>query len=130
MNLFELATKEKYRFPSAKGLLTTEQLWDLPLLSKNACLNSIALTLHQELKETPTISFVSQTSGNVNTSLTNKLDIVKHIIAIREEQNAAAKLVSENKAKKARILEILASKQDQALENKSEEELLKLAESL
>jgi hypothetical protein len=131
MNLHETAIRNKYRFPSTKGSLTLEQLYDLPLLSKQgACLNNIALTLYQELKESPTVSFVSQTTTAVNSVLSNKLDLVKHIISIKEEENAAARLVSDNKTKKSRILEILASKQDEALINKTEEELLKLAESL
>lgn len=131
MNIFEIATKEKYRFPSSKGLLSLEQLWDLPLLSqKSACLNTIALTLHNELKEAPTISFVSQASTSENSVLSTKLDIVKHIISIRETENAAKKASIDNKAKKDRILEILATKQDEALLGKSEEELRQLAESL
>jgi hypothetical protein len=34
MDLFETATRRNYRFPSAKGTLTVQQLWQLPLINK------------------------------------------------------------------------------------------------
>ena len=34
MNLFEKATRKAFRFPTGKGELTIEQLWQLPLLAR------------------------------------------------------------------------------------------------
>lgn len=31
INMFEIATKNKYRYPFNKGLITTEDLWNLSL---------------------------------------------------------------------------------------------------
>ena len=33
MNMFEQAARQGFRFNSTRGLLTTEQLWTLPLTS-------------------------------------------------------------------------------------------------
>lgn len=35
MNMFEFATRSKLRFTSARGELTAEQLWDVPLRSRD-----------------------------------------------------------------------------------------------
>ena len=34
MNLFEKATRKAFRFPTVKGEITVEQLWQLPLLAR------------------------------------------------------------------------------------------------
>ena len=50
-NLFEVAARKKYRFDSQKGLLSVEELWDLPLQStKSVSLDSIAIALNKEIK--------------------------------------------------------------------------------
>ncbi|MFW9602789.1 MAG: hypothetical protein ACMV1B_10780, partial [Prevotella sp.] len=62
MNLFEIATREKFRFASIKGELSVEQLWDVSLTSKTGFdLDTIARTVNQESKETDTESFVQTT---------------------------------------------------------------------
>jgi len=60
MSLFETASKNKLRFSSIKGNLTTEDLWDLPLTSKSGriCLDNIAKQLYKELKDSTEESFV------------------------------------------------------------------------
>lgn len=59
MEIFERAARLKLRFETKKGQLSAEDLWDLPLSSttERTNLNSIAISLHQKLKDTP-ISFV------------------------------------------------------------------------
>lgn len=65
MNIFELATRQKLRFASAKGDLTTEQLWDLPLLISSPTrdvkvdLDTLARSINHELKAQAEESFVS-----------------------------------------------------------------------
>lgn len=43
-DIFEIASRRKYRFPSAIGELTVEQLWDLPLTDpkRGATLDNVA----------------------------------------------------------------------------------------
>ena len=50
-------------------------------------------------------------------------DVVKRVIEIRLAEAAAKKKAAENRAQKARIMELIAKKQDEAFSEKSLEEL-------
>lgn len=124
MNIFETATRNAYRFPSIKGALTAEDLWSLPLTSKAGFdLDSVAKAVNDDLQKASTTSFVSTETDPRKGTLETQLEIVKHIIAVRLEENAAARNESARRAEKARLLEILAAKEDDALSGLSEEEL-------
>lgn len=124
MSLFEQALRKKLRFPSKQGELTTEQLWELPLTSQNkTSLNSIAIEVNTELKAMGEESFV-QSSRNVFFDLaTLKLDILKHIIAVRQLENSAAVEQSQRTVEALRLEELLAQKKDALLSELSIEEL-------
>lgn len=127
--MFEKAARRKLRFETAKGLLSAEDLWDLPLTGKGVNLDGIAVALYAQLKNDLGVSFVNKTvSTNEDAQL--KFDIVKHIIDVRVEEAAKATAARENAAKKQRILEILNKRQDDALSAASEDELRKMLESM
>jgi len=132
LDLFQEATKRKLRFRSTQGQtnLSTEDLWDLPLDSaQRASLQSVARATSADLKASAEEDFVStKTSANQVDEL--RLSIVKHIIAVRLEERAAAANAAERKAKKSRLTELLAQKQDQELASKSAEEIQKLIADL
>ena len=124
MNIFEQASQQKLRFPSVKGELTTEQLWDLPLQSKNQFdLDTVAKTVNNELKNVTEESFVATTTSPVKTILELKFEIVKHVIAVRIATNAAARDQAARKAEKDKLIGILADKQDEALKGLTPEEI-------
>ena len=131
MSIFEIAARKQLRFDSAKGLLTAEDLWTLPLASTTGKVNldDIAKALHRQLKNSDEISFVLPTS-NVNSDLQVKFDIVKHIIETKLAENASKIAESGRAEQKQKILAIMARKQDGALEELSVEELAKMAASL
>ena len=82
MNIFEQATRAKLRFSTPNGMVSTEDLWDLPLTSlnsKRANLDDIARTLDAELKSTASVSFVSNVS---EVNATPKLDDSEIIEAV------------------------------------------------
>ena len=121
--MFEKATRLKLRFPSQVGMLSVEDLWDLPLQSsRGASLDTIAKTINKVLKETSEESFVAPVTAQ-NTELTLQLDILKYIIAVKIEEANAAKVIKEKAAKKRDIMAIMADKQNEALKGKSLEEL-------
>lgn len=129
-NLFELATRKALRFDSSKGKLTVEDLWNLPLESdRSVSLDSVAIACNRELKNLAEESFV-KTRTTRNTEAQMKLDIVKHIIAVRMEENTIARQAVEKKQRKEKIMRILESKQNAQLENLSTEELEKMLEEL
>lgn len=79
--MFEEASRTKLRFtPTNGGIITTEDLWDLPLLSSTGvCLDDLAKKLNQKLKDESEESFVVKKSKTKSrTEL--QFNIVKHII--------------------------------------------------
>ena len=130
--MFEKASRLKIRFSSKKGLLTTEDLWSLPLKSTSSQqvdLDEVAKAVHLELKESEEISFVAPvTASNSATQL--KMDIVKHIIAVKLVERDAAQKLRETKEKKEKIREAIARKQDESLANSSIEDLQRMLDTL
>ncbi|MBW6433754.1 hypothetical protein KZ829_08355 [Actinoplanes hulinensis] len=125
MTIFEKATREKFRYPSTKGLLTTEQLWDLPLTAKAGfSLDDVAKAVNAELKAIDTESFVATATNPAKATLETKLEVVKHVIAFRLAEEQAAKAAAAKKLEKEKLLAVLGRKQDAVLENLTEAELL------
>lgn len=119
--LFEMASQYKFRYPF-KGSITTEDLWDL----KPDELDAVYKTLNKELntvQEEGLIQTKSADNGVKANDLKNKLMIVKYIFASKQQAAELARVSAENAMKRKRIMEILAKKQDAALENLSEDEL-------
>jgi hypothetical protein len=133
MSGFELASRNKWRFPSPAGLLAAEDLWDLPLQSSvktRASLDGVAKELHRQIRdEGEAISFVSTAAPKL-TENQGKLDLVKRVIEVRLQENAERNDRAERAAKKERLLELISKKEDDALSGLTLEELKKLAESL
>jgi len=122
-NLFEIASKKKYRFPY-KGMISTEDLWDLT----PAQLDVVYKTLNKNLKAQGEESLLAEDS--VDETLANMIEIVKHVFAVKQEEIKARKEAVENAEKRKRILEVIAQKQDEALHDLSEADLQKMLEEL
>ena len=131
MSIFQQASRLKLRFDSNKGLLSSEDLWDLPLTStvNRDNLDDIAKKLYKQLKDSNTESFVVK-AVKTDEVLQLKFDIVKTIIDIKVAEAEKATVAREAKEKKQRILALIAQKQDEQLAGTSLEELQKLADSL
>ena len=123
VNLYKVAAEKRLRFPSVRGSLTVEDLFQLPLTSKNgADLDTIARTINAEVKREAEVSFVSKKSVR-GAELQVRLEIVKDVISFKLDQEAEAESREANKAKKDKILRILARKEEEELEGLSAEEL-------
>lgn len=128
--MFEQATRNKLRFETSAGLLSVEDLWDLPLTSKAGKVNldEIARSIYNKVTDGAAISFVQE---NVTNSVEqDKLDIVKHIIEVRLNENREKAQAQAKKQQKELIDNIIAQKQNEELANMSIEELLKKRDSL
>lgn len=124
MNIFEKATRKKFKFPSAVGQLNVIDLWDLPLTSTNgANLNDVAKALNNALKSEQEESFVEVSSNSKKKELEEKLDLVKYIISVKMEERAARLEAADKAKRKAMLLELLEKKKEQSYEAKSIEEL-------
>ena len=122
--MFEYATRNKIRFPF-KGLISVEDLWDLSLTN----LDSIYKTLNKQVKQSEEESLLN-TMTTVDKELDVQIAIVKHIVAVKLAEQEAREKASAKKAQKQKIMAIIASKQDEALQNSSIEDLQKMLDEL
>lgn len=121
MNIFQQAAQVKLRFTSPRGPLAVEDLYDLPLkTTKNngMCLNDVAITVHNELKNNAEISFVEEIAP-VDAVNQLRMEILKTIIAEKKAENVAKKAAMDKAAKKQKLLALIADKQDEELKGKS-----------
>lgn len=126
MEKFEQATRLKLRFKTGLvGDVTTEDLWDIPLLKDGVCLDNIAKLLSKQIKQNEDESFVLDVTPT-DAIATLKLDVVKHVIEHKKEMAVRSKKSADTKAKNQRIMEIIANKQDSELTEMSVDELKKL----
>ena len=128
MEQFITASRMKVRFDTAKGLLSVEDLWDLPLNDGRVNLDDIAIALLRELKGA-TESFVNK-AKSANEELKIKFDVVVHVIETRLKELEEAKMARLRAEKKSQILEIIARKENKDLEEKSLDELKGLLANL
>lgn len=127
--MFERASRLKLRFETQVGNLTVEDLWDLPLTSRGASLDTLAKAINKAVKESAEESFVVKKSAT-DTIIGLKLDIVKHVIEVKLVEAEISEKEVETKAKKERIMAIIADKEDDALKVKSADELKELLDNL
>ena len=124
MNIFEYAARSKIRFLSTKGELTVEQLWDVPLRSRDDFnLNAVAKAANKAWKDISEESFVETTKTPEHVRRETALEIAKYVIDTKLAEENLAKLRADNKIEKEKLLEILAEKQDGKLSELSEKEL-------
>lgn len=115
--MFEIAIRNKVRFPF-KGMISVEDLWDLNVHD----LDDIFKTLNAEMKKTQEESLLSVKSKK-DEILTVQIEIVKYIASVKLAEADAAILSKERAEKKHKIMELIATKQDEELLNKSIDEL-------
>ena len=123
-NLFEGAVRAKYRFPF-KGQITAEDLWDLSPQD----LDRVFKALNADAKKQQEESLLNIPDKETET-LHRKIEIVKHIVAVKRAEIQAIKQAADKKAQKQRIMEIIAKKEDEALQNMSREDLMKMLEGM
>lgn len=123
--MFEQAVRMKLRFATTKGMLSVEDLWDLTITA----LNAIAVSLNKELKAVNEESFLDE--GNKVDEVTRlKFNISLHILKTKQAEKKARADDTIKKAKRQKILGIMAAKKDEALEAMSESELQKQLDEL
>jgi hypothetical protein len=129
--MFEKASRLKLRFDSAKGQLTPEDLWDLPLTSSvgKANLDDVARALHKQLKSGDDVSFVDAAKKSDST-IQLKFDLVKHVIDVRMAEAEARRNQNAVADKKQRIMQIIAEREDDTLKSASVDDLKKMLEAM
>lgn len=116
-NIFEVATKEKYRFPF-KGMISVEDLWDLKLQD----LDSVFKSLNKQKKQNDEESLL-QVKTAEDQELDNKIQIVKYIVKFKQEEIEERLQAKDKKEYNQKLLELIERKQNEELAGKSIEEL-------
>lgn len=122
--MFEKCARFKVRFPF-RGAVSAEDLWDLSL----ANLDSVYKELRTKQKASEEDSLLG-TKSTANELVGLQVDVVKHIVAVKQAEAEARRNASEKAAQKQKIAEIIADKKDEALKSMSVEDLQKHLESL
>jgi len=123
MDILEKAIRLKLRF-NFKGMLTVEDLWDLKLNE----LDMIYRELNQQKKLQESESLL--TNNLINDIVNLQIEIIKYVVEQKQAEQLAEQTKIEKQQQKQKILEILSRKQDDDLQNKSTEDLLKMLENL
>jgi len=123
-NIFEQASRSKTRF-AYKGSITTEDLWDLSVQE----LDRIFKGLNAKLKVCKEESLLGP-KGSENTELDIQVAIVRRVVEVKLAEAVTREMEAEKKAKRERILGILAEKQDASMKGMLEEDLKKMLETL
>ena len=125
MNYFKQASRQRLRFNTSQGNLPVEQLWTLKL----ATLAQIIKGLNTQLKKnsgSDELSFLDSAATPVDKTLELKFNLVKEIyLELKAERDAEQNEVKV-KAHNAKIEALIVKKEDEALLEKSPEELRKM----
>lgn len=131
MEIFKKASKKKLRFSTNRGVLSVEQLWDL---SKDE-IRQLVIKAREAAKKSSgevndsELSFLDAPSKTKATDDELRFEILKDIYLTKKYAEEKAQKKAEVKANNKKLLELIARKQDEALEKKSIKELEKMLES-
>ncbi len=115
-DLFLKASRQKFRFNTTSGHLTTEDLWDLSLESLDVI--AVALDKHNSaVQERKSFIQATSTKQTRETALfADMLEVVKAVIEIKLAEKAAEKVQRDKTAQRKFLLELKSKKEMEKLE--------------
>lgn len=116
--LFVEAAKSKYRFSTAKGAISTEDLFDLPLTA----LDKVAVSLDNAVNAGAK-SFLDTSTSTAKTEDRRKLEVVLAVIKIKQDENNLKKAREEKRQQKEFLQSLVEKKAAAQLESLSIEEI-------
>ena len=123
INIFEKAARVRLRFESTKGLLNVEDLFNIHLTAGENNLDSMYIAVQKRIKAHSKESYIKQ-STTVCTQDKLRSEILVSVMDTRIAEAKALNEARENKARRVRLLGLIADKDDAADKGKSKEELL------
>lgn len=121
-NIFEQAARGKYRFPF-RGLCTVEDLWDLSVNN----LDAVYKELNKQKRNNNEDSLLE--TSNEDTRLNDMIEIVKHVVSVKQKEKADRILEKERKERNQMIMDIIKDKEYENLRSKSIAELMGIVDS-
>jgi hypothetical protein len=119
---WERANRLKMRWETSRGALTAEDLWDLSLQSLDEMAKKVNKTLRDEGEE----SFIPTAATNSTKPATNndlRLEILKHVIGVKVQEQEDKRLRSERLQYLSRLEELAATKANEKLASQSLEDI-------
>ena len=128
------ALEQKWRFPSKRGPLTIEDLFDLPLTKNNGLnLDTVAIEINKQFQEKQgSTSFVESTtekSAEIK-KLETMLEIVKTIIKQRQDEHEYKLNKAALDSKRKELQRLIDQKQNEAMASLSVDELQQQLDAL
>lgn len=118
------ALRSKVRFATNRGPMTIEQLFEMPLTSRDDFnLEMVAQAVHTELEKAGAKSFVGSKSNPKKVELQVKMDIVIWVIQIKEAENEAKRDKVSKDAQRELLRQALANAQSSALSEMTVEQI-------
>ena len=124
VNIFEVATRNMYRFPF-KGTSNVEDMWQISVKE----LDSVFKVLNSELKQVKEESLL-EIKTQQDQELDIKIAIIKHIVKVKQEEAEKQLQAKSIKEQKQKLMEIYASKKDEETLKKSPEEIKAMIDAL
>ena len=124
MNIFEKAIRIKLRVESNRGLLTVEDLWDLKVEE----LDTLYRKFKKEARDAEEESLINPVKADERLNL--KIEVLKHVVTVKLAEREAATKRADTNRKKAELLELIKSKENSAMAEKSLDELMEMYNAL
>ena len=128
--MYKKASQQKLRIATSRGMLSVEQLWDLPKEE----IGQLAVALRKRIKDARGINgdseldFLQPAEHAEETTDELTFRILKYIYQTLQANEDSARRLAAKRQRNRKLLEVIARKQDQELEGKSIEELEKMLE--
>jgi len=123
VNIFEQASRKRIRFNTGIGLLSVEDVWQLPLTNvKGANLDWLAMQLQEECAAKSKKSFVHKVETK-DEDAQLRFDIVLHIISVKLAEREEAEKAQERHDRRQRIMALIERKENEQFDQKSLDEL-------
>lgn len=130
-NIYKEALLNRVRFSTNVGLLTLEEVMDLPLTSKSGLsVDSLAVDLANKLKNEnkEIVSLVNEDKEDIERYVDElKLEVLKDIIEYKKALIEEKRKAQAENSEKRRIMEALARKKEDKYNDMSIEELEELS---
>lgn len=114
MSTFKEASKLALRFPTSKGELTVEQLWQLSLTDLSNLIKNVKKILKKS--DDDELSFLDE-KNTVDTVNQLRFDCAKEIYIDRKTEQELLRTERERKEQNQKIMSIIANKKEQSLQN-------------
>lgn len=129
--MYKIASRKKLRIQTNRGMLSVEQLWDLSKEDIGELAKSIRKRINDQKGVTgdSELDFLKPSAQTEETIDELTFRILKDIYQTKQTEEDKAHRRAAARENNRKILELIAKKQDQELENKSIEELEKMLQN-